>query len=319
MRVYVSLAVIAAAAGVCAAETTGRNGKEFLYTLKLERGCEYSIRQTIENKIALLTDDVEQNTKQAIGFGYGAAVTEAEADGSAWVRFTYDWMRFCIDSADQQIDYDSDNIRRPVPKGAEPYAAILGQAFYARITPEGRIERINGLDAMISHVRAKLPPGAAREATSRNLKQQFNESVIKELFENCMAVYPPQPVRVGESWHIIDNITGPLPLIFETDYSLADRKDGSATIEGRTTIQSDPRYARSFIEGVIIEHTVSGKQHKKARIQETTGEILDSRIERDTVEHFKVPSAGTRPQGLPETISRNTVITFQMNRRPEGN
>jgi hypothetical protein len=314
MRRIIMLSFLAAVAAAQSAEIAGAPGK-FRYALKLEQDREYSIRQTIENKMTWTAEGSEQQSKQKSGFGYTAVVTELDADGIAWARFTYDWISLAIDAPDQQVNYDSDNKNVPVPRGAEPYAAILGQVFYARITPEGRIERINGLDAMLGHVRGKLPPGEAREAASRDLKQQFNEQTIKALLENSMAVYPPEAVAVGDTWQTTDTIAGAVPLIFETSYELKDRKDGSATIEGQTTIKSDPRYDRRNVRGLTIGHKVTGSQQKTATLKESTGEILESRIDRDTVELFEMLGGSPRPQGLPESIARTTTITFRMTGR----
>ena len=52
------------------------------------------------------------------------------------------------------VDYDSSR-QGAVPAGAEGFAALLGQAYTLRLSPQGKVLDVNGVEEMVEAVRKK--------------------------------------------------------------------------------------------------------------------------------------------------------------------
>ena len=59
-------------------------------------------------------------------------------------------------SKDQKSDFDSDANESKTPIQAMPLQSALGESIYLRITPQGHIEKINGLQSLITYAKGKI-------------------------------------------------------------------------------------------------------------------------------------------------------------------
>jgi hypothetical protein len=182
------------------------------------------------------------------------------------------------------------------------------------MTPNGRVDRINGIDMIRTRVRGKAPAGQARAAVSSTLRMEFGERTIQELIEGFTTVYPAEPVAVGDTWKQEGrkNRSG---IIIEKNCRLAERKEGLAVIEIDTTIKSDPALTRRMLAGVITEYDIAGTQKTTARIREADGLIVETKLTRQTTERFETPAAEKRPKGMPELITRHLEASMRMTDR----
>ena len=83
-------------------------------------------------------------------------IEEVDENGIAWAKYTYKRVTMKIRSEEQKVDYDSDANQVKIPLQAMPLRMAVGEWLYLRITPQGRIEKINGLQALITYAKAKM-------------------------------------------------------------------------------------------------------------------------------------------------------------------
>src|SRR5579863_4567501 len=188
---------------------------------------------TLDESIGQTVQDAQQRTMQSLSIGYSLTVDDLDAQGNAIVSIHYDSIAFHSKSPAGEVDYDSTKQAANIPPMVGGMAALLGQGYWAKISPAGNVEQVSGLDALLKTVSAKLniPEGPARAAADKLLRQQLDEQNLKIQLQSMFAPLPDRPVAIGESWYRKTQLMSGIPLTLETTYTLKARESGIAIIE----------------------------------------------------------------------------------------
>jgi hypothetical protein len=181
---------------------------------------------------------------------------------------------------------------------AQGFAALPGQKFSFDMTPEGRVTRVAGVDAMLDHVvkSIQIPVPGAREQLREQMKQQFGDKAMKEMMEKMFATFPDGPVGVGESWSRTITLTSGFPMILENTWTLEDRSGGIAKIRCDSKIKPSPEAKPMEIGPMNLTHRLSGTQHGTTEVDEATGWPVRAELHQDL-------SGTIRVSGLPGMAS----------------
>ncbi len=257
------------------------------YRLNLEKDKAYYIRIMIDKQTVIRPSSTQSAGKkefaeqQNFGFGYNVDVDEVDGEGNAWIKLEYDWVSLLQKSPQGEVRYNSSKTYRVLPKSARGFAALVGQRFFVKMTPQGRIEKINGLGLLRSHVKSRLPGSATEEQKDAMLKgmdSQLEQMATKEFFETLMAIYPEVAVGVGDSWSEKTSSIGGLPVVAERKFELKERKGGVAVIGVNSVIESDPE-AKPLRTGTLeVTYKLSGKQEGQIKMEESTGRVIYSKL-----------------------------------------
>jgi hypothetical protein len=130
--------------------------------LNLREGESLSLRMVTDQNISQTVLGQEQEITQKIGFDFTFLIDAVDADGTAMVQVTYDWVMMEQDGPTGKIVYDSADPPARVPDLAVGFAALVGRGFAMRLSAEGRVQDIQGVDALITGLLEELdlPEGA---------------------------------------------------------------------------------------------------------------------------------------------------------------
>lgn len=288
------------------------------YQLKFEKGKNYYVRMITDRKITYTTDRGEWATEQTIGFGNNFDVKSVDENGKAWIKYTYDWVKSRYNWGRGEVEYDSSKSDSATSPAREGFGALLGQSFLLKITPEGQVEQVKGLEDVRNSVLQKLrqaPDERMKNYRIESLRQQLSEEAIKELIESAMAIYPRRVVKVGDSWSKKTIISWPLPMILENEWTLKKRKDKVAFIEVKSTIRPNPGGKPLVIDGTEIGYELSGQQDGLIEMAESTGRIICSTINQQASGSMRIKSERTGPEGTSWLLDMHGTITFEMTER----
>ncbi len=283
--------------------------------MRFKAGEKYYLRIVTEQKISQNISGKELNIEQTMGLGYDFDVKNVEPNGNAWVSYTYRWAKFIQKVAGRKVVYDSSKKGLPVPPMTQGFAALLEESYSLKITPQGRVEAVEGLQTVLKNIGKKLPEGPMKEAMMVGIKQFINEEAIKELTESSMAIYPEKPVGIGDSWRKTVALTQGYAMTVENEFILKDRKNGVSFIEVRSNIKSNPKAEPIVMGSTKVRYELSGKQQGLIEIEESTGRLIRSRINQEASGHIKVEVAGQQSQGPPIPVKINGVVTCEMTER----
>ena len=292
-------------------------GEKIQYKLKFEPGQKYYMRMTTEQKISQIVNGRRQSIDQSFGFGIDCDVEEVEANEDARIKYTYRWAKFRQRMpTGEETSYDSSKKVSPVPPAAQGFAAMLGEGFSIKITPQGRVKLVEGLKTMRNNIVKKLPyQGRTKELMIEALKQYLSEEGIKETTESSMAIYPDKPVGIGDSWNKTVVLSQGLSMIVEHKWTLKERNNGLAAIEVDSTIRPDPQAKPMDMGAAKVRYALSGKQRGRIEMQESTGQIIRSEINQQMSGQMQMTGAGGQSQEMSIPMELEGVVTLEMTER----
>jgi len=305
------LALVIAVSGAKAAQKTQ-------YRMKFEKGKKYYLLMVTDQKFSQSIMGQEQNIEQLIGLDADFDVNDVDANGNAWVRYTYRAVQYHQKGPMGQVEYDSSKKDLPVHPQAQGFAALLGEGFSLKMTPKGQVEAVKGLEQMRNNVSQKLPEGQMKEFMMQGIDQMLNEEAIKEFTEAAMAIYPDKAVGVGDSWSKTVVISQGLPMIQENTWTLEKLKDGVATIKVKADIKPNPKAKALEMGGARLNYELSGKRDGVIEMQESTGQVIKCRMTQQLSGQMKMAIAEMSMPDMPEMaipVKIHIVTTTEMSER----
>jgi hypothetical protein len=336
----VSLLLCSVAPSACLAQTK-QGGLKF----KFSPGDKYSLVSVAEQKMAGVVDGNEQVSEQTTRLECDFDIEEVDDSGCAWAKYTYNRVTMKLRSAKQKVDFDSDANLLKTPLRAVPLRLAMGEEIYLRITPQGRIEKINGLQALITSAKAKMGNFAGADIAVQGITQLFAEPTIRRELENQFRIFP-EPNEPGATWsrtEILSSAEAGYPkaeqveeanIVFEKTFRLNPGKsvglaipsgsqDGIAVVDVNLVIKpaSVPILSTPASESPVGgSMEILGGGTGQIKIEETTGRIISSKMTEDTTGKVIYVAQGPmlRPPPASEPITTHTVTTFQMTKVAEG-
>jgi len=276
-------------------------------------------------------ESMEQNVRIECDFD----VEEVDLDGCAWAKYTYKRVALRARGAGVDMDYDSDANRPKVPPQVLPLHLALGESFFVKITPQGRIDKINGLSAVAGNAKSKIPNFADRDLLIQLVEQYFDEHAIKRDMESQFAVFPDAgalPIDIGSTWNRHEQKDGARAAL-QWSWCFSQRRgtapDIKAIIDVNLIVSPIPESLLAKVEGppneeqevtiggVRARREVSGQGTGRIEVDEATGRIISSTLTQDLVEKVILLPEGPirRPPPAPAPTRTHIVTTFQMIKR----
>lgn len=313
-----SLMILAAllAIGLLAREAraldAGARGEKVRLRLHLEKGKPYGLKMTIVQKIVQTIQGNKVDVDQTTGMEYAFDVQDVAKDGTMAVKVTYHAVQMKINGPTDKVDYDSANPPDEVPAAARAMAALVGQSFTLDITPEGRVTKVQGLDAMLAHMIEKLglPDGPTKTMMEDQLKKQFGDQAMRQTMEQLMAVYPDKPVAVGDAWTKKVKLTKGFPLQIDTTYAMKGRKAGVATLDTKSTLKSDPKAEPLKMGPLSISYDLSGTQKGQIEMDEASGWTRGAKLTQEFSGKMKMEGAPGMTEPMSWPITAKSTITL---------
>jgi hypothetical protein len=296
---------LALAAAVACSVARGQEDKLEL-RLRLKEGAVYRLKTTVEQRINQTVGPNAQATEQTFAVGYRMAVESVDAAGNMKVATTYDAVLFRQKGPSGAVEYDSANPPKQVPAAAKAFAALAGLGFKSTVTPTGRVTAVEGLDAMFAEMvrKLELPDGPQKAAVQKALSEQFGEEAMKQNLQNMFALYPENPVAVGESWQRRVVVAKGFPMVLDGAYTLKSRDGGVARVEIRATLSPNEAAGPVELGTGRMSYELKGEQSGTADVDEATGWTRSLTTNQTVSGALRFRAAG----GVPET---NNPITIQ--------
>jgi hypothetical protein len=307
---------------------------------KFAPGDKYSLASVTEQKMSQVIDGNELSAEQTIRVEGDLNVEEVDENGAAWTRYTYKRAVMKLRSKDQKADFDSDANESKIPIPAMPFRLVLGESIYLRITPQGQIEKINGLLSLITSAKGKIGGFPGADTVSRNIEQHFGEPGVRRMFEGQFEVFPDSNNEwtiwtrkevlssADLSYNAVKQIEE-VNIVFERTFRLNTDKSGKggvSVVDVNLIIQPEvAKGAARAPDQSVIAYTrasreISGGGAGQIEIENATGRIISNKMTQDMVERVKLTTQNQmrRPMSGPEPITTHIVTTFQMTKIAEG-
>ena len=298
---------------------------------KFSPGDRYSLVSVTEQKMARVVDGNERAFEQSTRLECDFDIEEVDEAGFAWVKYVYRRVIMKGKSPELNFAFDSDANQFKTPIQAMPLRLAVGEELYLQITPQGRIEKINGLQVLITSAKAKMSNFAGADKIGQGIDQRFAEPTIRRELEDQLRVFP-EPNEGESTWSHTEILSSAeagyaqaeqieeANIVFERTFRLNPDKSGQggiAVVDVNLVIKSasTPVLSTTVPESSIrANREILGEGTGRIEIEEATGRIISSKMTQDTSERVIYIAQGPtlRLPPAPEPSTTHTVTTFQM-------
>jgi hypothetical protein len=236
-----------------------------------------------------------------------------------------------VKSPEVNFVFDSDANQLKTPLLATTLRLAMGEGLYLRITPQGRIEKINGLQALITSAKAKMGNFAGADVIGQGINLRFAEPTVRRELEDQLRIFP-ESNEGGVTWgrtEILSSVEAGYAkvehieeanIVFERTFRLNPDKSGRggiAVVDVNLVIKpaSAPVLNTPASESPVRANMeIWGEGAGRIEVEEATGRIISGKMTQDTTERVKYVAQGPRLRlpPAPEPITTHTVTTFQM-------
>jgi len=280
--------------------------------LRLEKGQEYKLVITIEQSIVQWIMESEMEMDQTIVLGETFKVTDVDEDGTYTIEVTIGPVAMKMESKMGSFEFDSEDPPDEIPVMAKGIAALVDQAFTLKMTPQGKVVEVSGFEDVFESMMDALEDleGPMKDQMIDDMKRQFGDDALKEMMENVTAIYPSKPVSVGDSWEQEVVMARTFPLIAKTTYTLAERKDGIASLKIDGTFEPNPDGEPMKMGPMTMKMALKGTQEGTFQIDEATGWFVEGEMTQEMEGEVTVsgaPGAGGE-MSIPMRIKGTTTF-----------
>lgn len=295
------------------------SAQEVTLRLNLNQGDSHRINTTTEQRIEQEMQGITQTIEQTIGMGMNLEVLEVDDEGNYRIRMTYDSVRYVQEGPMGRTEYDSEQADgEPAAPMAQGFAALVGEGYEATLTPLGRVTEVSGVDRMIDNMLGKIElEGAARGMVEQTMRSQFNDEAMQASMEMMSAIYPEEPVAVGDTWEQEMEANFGFPMAMETTWTLEEVEGGVATLSVEADITS-PEDAEPMEMGPVkMTFALEGRQTGTMKLDEESGWTREANFEQDMEGQMEV-EAPNQPQPLAIPMKIQSTITIDSGAQGRG-
>lgn len=244
-----------------------------LMQLNLMLGDVYRVRMVSDQVITQTLEGQTEESLQSFGYEFTYTVREVDAQGNTAIDVAYEWVFIEQGGSMGSVSYDSANPPEVIPEGALGFAALVGRGFSMRLTAEGEVLEISGLDAMYAEMLDELAPDdpEMRQVLEQVLQEQFGEEALSSQLNNIVFELPDEPIEVGESWTSSTQAMALVQMNLENVYTLRSFDGKVAIIDGYSTVtpgEGDQMIDMGFIQ---LSYALEGVQEGTTELDVTTG------------------------------------------------
>jgi hypothetical protein len=268
---------------------------------------------TMDQEIVQWLQGNETEMLQIIGMGETFKVTDVDDEGAMTIKASFGPVYMKVEGPQGTFEYDSEDPPDEVPLPAQGMAALVGCSFTVKFTPEGKIEELTGVDEMFDKIieAIELPDEQMKDQMIEDMKKQFGGDALKEMMENMTAIFPDEPVGVGDFWKQKMAITRGFPMIIESTFTLAGREDGVAELEVESTIQPNPDAEPMKMGGMTMKIKLKGTQEGTLKIDEATGWFVEGKITQEMEGEMVMSGAPGMEEEMSLPMRIKSTITFE--------
>ncbi|MGH2575673.1 MAG: DUF6263 family protein, partial [Ignavibacteria bacterium] len=180
---------------------TGKDKVQLKYILN--KGDKFSYKMTaktstVENSPATEGKDVKQDNE--INYFYSKEVSDIDQSGIITFKAKYDSILISAKMNDRDVKYNS-NVNDTVRNNPAfiQYNAVINEHFYLRVSPEGEITDVYGLEKIYDNL-FKALGDTLNEDEKQTIKDSFGKESIKEILQQELQVFPKKEIFVDSSW-----------------------------------------------------------------------------------------------------------------------
>lgn len=249
---------------------TNKNKK--VLQLNLKKGETYY--QTTNTDMTIIQKFNQQQIKVSTGIFAIAAFKVIDANNTVYnLEVTYKKMSISLNLPNGTIEFSSYK-----NSNADIYNfmnALIDKPFYIKLTKKGKIIEVNGIDSLINSLTDILKnlDENKKEQVLKNIRNSFGEDAIKASFERITAIFPDDPVKVGDTWKNSIQLKSIAELQYDNNFELKEANKDYYLIACQSINKTINDVETVHQNGMNLRYNLTGNQSSEIKIDPQTGWI----------------------------------------------
>jgi len=139
----------------------------------------------------------------------------------------------------------------------------------------------------------------------------YGGKALKGNIESVTAIYPDNPVGIGDQWTVNTNLEAGMTGKVTSDYEFVELAEDYALIKGESTIETADKDAYIESNGMPMKFDMNGSMTSEIKVEKKSGWIVEALIhqEMEGVAHIKENEQLPEGMKIPMSISSESKIT----------
>lgn len=283
-------------------------------SLKLKKGDSFKIDMLFEQKVTQEIEDRKTQVDSRYNIGYSCFVTDVDENKNSTIQVSFDSLNVkSVANNGQTLEYNSGDPTTHIDDLSKVYSALVGEKFTVKISEDGKIKEVIGIDKIIEKVLKELniKDNKQKEEIQKMIVEQFGDEALKKQVENITSVYPDEPVKMGDTWEKKTDISSEYPLQAESKYTLKESKDGMSEIMVDSKVKTKEDAKPLILENIKISYEIEGTQKGILNVDEESG--ITKHVEMTHAYSGKIKFTSEDPnigaQIFPMSVEGRTIIS----------
>ncbi len=280
-------------------------------SFKLENGKEY--KQVIHSKSTIIQEVNGQKMEMGMTTIGSMTFLVKTIDEEGYIMDTrFDELSIVMKMPQETMEFSSEkhNVNDIF---STILAAMKNKPFEVYMSKTGKITKINHLQDHWETVINQFNhlSQMEKEEIKAQVMRAYGPEAIRGNIEMGTAIYPDEPVNIGDQWTIHTKLKSRMSAKMSTDYVFADLTSDYALIKGNSIIESADNDAYIESSGVSMKFDVTGSMTSEIKVDKKTGWIREAIIHQNIKGDAYIQENPQLPHGMkiPMIMKNEMLIT----------
>ena len=282
-------------------------GKEELQ-LNLKQGETYSQHYTSFITLEQEINGMQQLIDMDVTGGMDFKVVEVTADGYVMTAH-YTSLVMGMNMGQGEMTFssegDKEDIFSKVMKG------MVGKDFDLTMLKNGTISDIKNIDNIFNGVFEGMGlPEMQQQQILSQLKQSYGEESFRGNIEMITAIFPNNPVKVGDSWTNSIALKSGMNADMENEFTFSEKSENLVTITGESTISTGENPEFTMANGNETRYLLNGTMQSTYKLDTETNWIVEGKVTQNIKGKVEIKANQNMPNGLTMPMTMKTLMTI---------
>lgn len=290
---------------------TFSQAQTFDLKLNLEKGETYQqiihSKATIKQEVYGRDINIIMTIKGALSFMVQDATPEAY---SMQARFTQLAMNMQTPQGEMAFNSEKDDSN-------DIFSTILrsmkDKTFNLTMSKNGKITDIDKIDKLWEKAINDVEdiPQMQKDQIKSQILKAYGPDALKGNIEMVTAIYPDNPVKLGDKWTTKTNLETGMSANMTTEYEFFELTSNYAIIKGNSKIKTADKDAYIENNGMKMKYDMTGTMVSDIKVDKNTGWIEEAKIDQELIGDAFIKKNPQLPDGMkiPMRMKSELIIT----------
>lgn len=287
-------------------------------TFNVKKGDKYRVVVTNVQKITEEINGQKVNIDQTSKTSFLYNVTEVASDGTATINIKFDAFNIKTANGGQTYEFDSSKAKDEKDEQGSAYMALLGQSFTAKVSKDGKVQEITGVDKLFKNVidTLQIPDQKAKDTLVETLKQSFGDEALKQSLGSMTEMYPKnKKIKVGDSWEDKQTISVGYPMTINSKWTLKADEGGILTLDADSSIDANNSSEPMDLMGFKVKYTLKGTQNETMKLTKSNGFIQSGEVNQNISGTMTFESNELLPDEMAVPMTMEDKVTYEVTKQ----